>query len=769
MSRKKNAMKRKILAVIFLAILLVGCTSDTPAATETPTAPPPTATLPEPQVQTTSVPDIEPVAQSYLDAWVVEDYPTMYSLLTAVSRDAISVEDFTARYAEVPNAAALRSWEYQILSALVNNPRSAQVGYRVTYHSVLVGDFQSETTMFLALEEGQWRVEWDDALIMAELKGGNYLSMEYRIPARSNIYASDGSALVAQTDAVAIGLDSAAVDPERQTSLLNRIADITSADIASLAVQIDAYRALGSYYIPVADMSVDELEPHRASLSAYSGVIFSPFRTRYYFGEGLASHVVGYMSYIQVDEVDTYRRLGYRVDERVGRDGLEYYYESALAGKRGGVLYLVGPDGKVLTILAETNPEPAQAVYTTIDYQLQRGLQDTNAFSPGMLGALVVMEVDTGRVLAMVSSPGYNPNLFEPSNYNYSYLINDLYASDRPLYNRATQGQYPLGSVYKIITMAAGLESGLFTAQSEYQCGYFFEDLPGHKPNDWTYDHFLEDGKTPPSGLLTLPEGLMRSCNPWFWHIGLNLYDRGMPTLLADMARAFGLGSNTNIEIGEQPGNIPNPTDQVDAINLAIGQGNTLVTPLQVAAFVAAVANGGTLYQPSVIDQVVPPGGAPSYIFAPTVRNPLPVTLENLQIIRDAMVSVVMNPRGTAYQTGQFGLNTFVNNSGVSVAGKTGTAESGGATPHAWFAGYSFEGREGRPDIAVAVLVEYGGEGSQVALPIFRRVMEIYFQGRAITRYPWEASVGVMPTPTSAVTDTPVPTVDPNATPTATP
>lgn len=762
-------MKLRILALIFLAALLAGCTADTPAAPPTATTLPPTATLPEPQVQTTSVPDIEPVAQAYLDAWVAEDYATMYSLLTAVSRDAISVEDFTARYIEVPNAAALRSWEYQILSALVNNPRSAQVGYTVTFHSVLVGDFQSETTMYLSLEESQWRVEWDDALIMAELKGGNYLSMEYRIPARSNIYASDGSALVAQTDAVAIGLDSAAVDPENQTSLLNRLGEITSVNTASLAEQLDSYRLLGSYYIPVADLSVDELEPYRASLSGYSGVLFSPFRTRYYFGEGLAAHVVGYMSYIQAEEVDTYRRLGYRVDERVGRDGLEYYYESALAGKRGGVLYLVAPDGKVLTILAETNPEPAQAVYTTIDYELQRGLQDSNAFSPGMRGAVVVMERDTGRVLAMFSSPGYNPNLFEPANFNYSYLINDLYGADRPLYNRATQGQYPLGSVYKIITMAAALESGLYTAESEYQCGYFFEELPGHRPNDWTYDHFLEGENIAPSGLLTLPEGLMRSCNPWFWHIGLDLYNRGMITYLSDMARAFGLGSPTGIEIGEEAGNIPDPTDQVDAINLAIGQGNTLVTPLQVAAFVAAVGNGGTLYHPTVIEQVVPPSGTPSYTFSPSVRNMLPVSPENLALIQEAMVTVVMNPRGTAYRGDAFGLNTFVNNSSISVAGKTGTAESGGADSHAWFAGYSFEGREDRPDIAVAVLVEYGGEGSQVALPIFRRAMEIYFQGRAITRYPWEARVGVMPTPTSDVIETPTPTPDPNATPTVTP
>lgn len=759
---KKHILKQGFLTFLILSILLAGCRANT--ATPTSALPPsPTATLPQPEIQVTSAPDAQPAAQAYLDAWLAEDYPAMYSMLTSVSRDAISEEDFTARYRQVANVAALSSWEYEIFSVLINNPRSAQVGYRVVFHSVLVGDFDTETTMYLSLEDGRWRIQWDDALIMAELKGGNYLSMEYRIPSRANIYDRNGRALVAQTDAVAIGLDSGAVDPAQQGALLNELARLTGVNTARIEAQLEAYRLLGSYYIPVADIAADELAPRQGTLLSYSGVLLSPFRTRYYFGEGIAPHVVGYMSYIQESEVETYQRLGYRVDERVGRDGLEYYYESYLAGQRGGVLYLVAPDGKTITILAARDPQPSQSVYTTIDYDLQKELQRRNALSVGMLGAIVVLERDTGRVLAMVSSPGFNPNLFEPSNINYSYLINDLYGPSRPLYNRATQGQYPLGSVFKIITMAAALESGLYTAESEYNCTYFFEELPGHRPHDWTYDHYLEDGKTQASGILTLPQGLMRSCNPWFWHIGLDFFNRGMFTAISDMARAFGLGSLTGIEIGEAPGNIPDPVSQVDAINLAIGQGNTLVTPLQVAAFIAAVGNGGTLYRPSVIEKIVPPDGTPTYTFSPRVNGTLPVSPENLAIIQQAMVSVIMNPRGTAYRTGSFGLNSFVTSTNIPVAGKTGTAESGGAESHAWFAGYTDAGRGNRPDIAVVVLVEYGGEGSEVAAPIFRRVLELYF-GYNLTRYPWEAQVGVVATPTPLVTDTPTP--QPTQTPT---
>jgi penicillin-binding protein 2 len=382
-----------------------------------------------------------------------------------------------------------------------------------------------------------------------------------------------------------------------------------------------------------------------------------------------------------------------------------------------------------------------------------------------MRGAVVVLERDTGRVLAMLSSPGFNPNLFEPQNYNYSYQIDDLYAPTTPLLNLATQGQYPLGSVFKIITMAAALESGLYTKDTEYDCGYFFTEVPGIEPHDWTYDHYLEDGKTQPSGTLNLMEGLMRSCNPWFMHIGLDFYRRGMYTAISDMAKGFGLGASTGIETNDIAGQIPDPTSEVDAFNLAIAQGDTLITPLQVADFIAAVGNGGMLYTPQVIDKIIPVVGEPTYVFSPTLRGTLPLSPENLAFIQEAMRTVVMDPRGTAYRTSSFGINSFVNNTGIPVAGKTGTAESGYTDPHAWFAGYTDAGLENRPDIAVAVLVENGGEGSVVAAPIFRRVLEIYFLGSPQMRYPWEAQIGVVATPTPEVTDT----ATPEATETPTP
>jgi cell division protein FtsI/penicillin-binding protein 2 len=756
-------MKIRLLFLGLMAFILVGCSQ----STTTPQGPVRTTvltpSLPGPQVDTTNVPDPREAAQAYLDHWKAEEYPAMYALLTKLSQDAISEADFTARYQGVANEAALSSWDYEILSSL-KNPETGQVGYKVILHSILVGDIERDTMMSLSLENGEWRIQWDDSMILPELRGGNHLLMDYRIPSRGNIYARDGQALVAQADAVAIGLDTGAVDPNQEDGLLGEIYRLTGVHPDTLSGMIEAWRTFG-YYLPVADISVDALAPREAVLAGYSGVILSPFRTRYYFDDGIAAHILGYMSLIQPEEVDHYKRLGYRVDERVGRDGLELFTEKSLAGVRGGVLYVVDSNKNIITQLAAKDPQPAEAVYTTIDYDLQLGLQRSNALSAGMSGAIVVLERDTGRVLAMLSSPSFNPNLFEPANFNYSYLIKNLYTSSTPLLNRATQGQYPLGSVFKIVTMSAALQSGLYTKDSTYNCGYFFTEVQGMEPHDWTYDHYLKDGRTQASGLLTLPEGLMRSCNPFFWHIGLDFYNRGMTTAISDMARGFGLGSSTGIEIGDLAGQIPDPTNEVDAVNLAIAQGNTLITPLQVADFVAAVGNGGTLYTPRVIDRIVPVVGDPTYVFSPTVRGILPISPENLSIVRDAMVSVVMNPRGTAYRTSSFGINSFVSTTGIPVAAKTGTAESGYTNPHAWFAGYTFAGRENRPDIAIAVLVENGGEGSVVAEPIFRRVLEIYFLGSPQMRYPWEAQIGVVATPTPEVTETATPEVTETPTP----
>jgi penicillin-binding protein 2 len=705
---------------------LAGCANGVTGST-------PTSSLPTAVVNVTHVPSAGDALRTFLDSMVANDYPGMYALLTQASQKAITEADFAKRYTDDLNALSAKTVEYNILSMLTD-PQNSQVSFHITYHTSLFGDIQRDFNTTMALENGTWRIPWDDSLILPELAGGKHLVTTYDAPARGDIYDRNGTAIAAQTDAYSIGLVAGEVNPDSEGAVIATLARLTGVRTEIIRTNYDNYAA--GNYVPVGEASASAV--NASGITGYSGVQVSAYTSRFY-EPNIAPNAVGYTLFISPEEYNTYRRLGYSGAERIGWEGVEAWGESYLHGRNAATLYVAGADGAYQTVLAQTNAEPAASITLTIDSDLQEQAQ---AAMDGLPGAIVVIEVKTGRVLAMVSSPGFDPNWYDLNN------VNRVYMDEQPTFNRAAQGTYPLGSVFKIITLAAALESGDFTPQSTWDCQYSFTELLPSGPTlyDWTWeycnDQKLATGKDvcpswPPSGKLTLPQGLMRSCDPWFYHIGYTLYSDGKGTAISDMARAFGLGNGTGIEqVAESKGTIPNPTDGTNATSIAIGQGDVQVTPLQVASFVAAVANGGTLYRPQVVENVQPVSGNAISIFQPQANGTLPVSTANLKVIQDAMRTVVTDPKGTAY-------SRFVGFP-FPVAAKTGTAESGVVDPHAWFAGYSLADLPDKPDIAVAVIVNNQGEGATWAAPIMRRVMEIYFNGRPQTVYPWESGFGVV-------------------------
>lgn len=726
-----------ILLVIAFVLSACGANAVPPIgelfATET-SIPLPTANL-----RVTPAPDVRVTVSAYLDALKIDDYAGMYAMLTRISQETIPQETFAKRYNDALNEMGVVGIEYQVL-ADKKSPYDSEVAFNIIYKTALVGNIQRDIIMHLSNENGQWKVQWDDSLILPELSGGNVLKMDYEIPARGDIYDRKGLPVATQNEVYAFWVDTGLVTFDSQETLAEELARLCGYDAEDLLTQIVSSG-------PGWRLSMCEATREEAArlLSIFpAGLQYTTYTTRYYANQGIASPVTGYLLSISPEQLNGYRRQGYQGTERTGQQGIERWAENYLSGQHGGSLYVVDVNGQIITRLGESAPKAADSVYLTIDNNLQYYAQQAvRQFN----GSVVVMERDTGRVLAMASSPGFDPNLFDPNSPN-----SDLISGQDQL-NRATQGLYPLGSVFKIITMAAGMESGLYLPETTYDCQYEFTDLlPFGGPTlyDWTWQHCqdaLAVGETCngfselPSGLVTLPEGLMRSCNPYFYHIGLDLYQLNRGNDIANMARAFGLGQPTGIDqIPESAGNIPVPTNEIQATSLAIGQDDTQVTPLQVATFIAAIGNGGTLYRPQVVEKVVDVNGNTVLTFKPEARGTLPLRADNLKVIQDAMVSVVENQRGTA--------NFRLRGLNVPVAGKTGTAQSGNVRPHAWFAGYTMAQQDtGLPDIAVAVIVENAGEGSDYAAPIFRWMVETYIYGTPQS-VPWFGPIGNPYTPT---------------------
>lgn len=720
-------MKIRSPFILLLLIFMLGCVPATVAPTVTPTPAPSATPRPTALIRTTAVPDVHMAVQNWLDAWAKEDYGAMYDQLTRASRAELPRENFAARFSEVAIQLTLQKLTGEVLQSAVLNPHLAQATYRVTFQTALVGTLQREIALNLMLEDGTWKLTWDDGLMMPELKGGNRLKIEIRTPQRGNIYDLNGKPIAAEGDAYALGAIPGRIQDGRKTQICNEVAALTGQPAVWLRALID--QAGAGDYVPLGEAPKAAVDARMRTLATLSGLVVTPFSGHFYY-DGGAAHAVGYVQSIYKDDAPEYLRQGYNINEKIGKSGIEEWGQKLLAGQRGATLYLMDPKGEQqLRQLGQSESKPAQSIYTTLDLSLQAAAQKALA---GFKGAIVVLERDTGRVLAMASSPGINPNAFNTDNLNWVQLIKALNGSpDNPYFNRATQATYPLGSIFKTVTMSAALESGVYTPETVYDCQYEFNGLEGVTLYDWT-----KEKEVKPSGKLTLPEGLMRSCNTYFYQIGLDLYRQKGDKPVTDMARSFGLGMPTGIgTVAEYTGNMPYPTNEYEAVQTAFGQGAMLSTPLQVANLMAAIGNGGTLYRPQLIEKIVAADGTVNFSFKPEVKNQAAISPANLKVVQDAMREVVKNKRGTAY--------TIFTGMDLDIRAKTGTATNSLRTSHAWFAGYTNANWPNKPDIAIAVLCENAGEGSEVSAPIFRRVLENYFYGKPSTPYPWESSVYV--------------------------
>ncbi len=469
---------------------------------------------------------------------------------------------------------------------------------------------------------------------------------------------------------------------------------------------------------------------------------------RQYVSGDLTSHIIGYVGRIPGENAEEYVNRGYDpYSDRVGLTGVELAFEDELRGRKGRKHIEVDVAGRESRTVGEPeSAEPGHNLILTIDLELQRAMEGALYQGMGVAGSkagvAIAMNPQTGEILGMVSLPSYDNNLFAEgiSVEDYERLSTD---SHHPLVNHAISGLYPPGSTFKIVPATAALQEGIVTPQTQFTCegtlwlpNKYFPDDPEQAQPFYCWIH--KWGKHGPVNFIS---GIAQSCDIYFYILSGGLRDfEGLGLeRLTDYAHLFGFGERTGIDLpGENVGLVPSRKwkrltySEIwvtgDTYNIAIGQGFLLATPLQILNATAAVANGGTLYRPQIVYQVTDAEGRVLRSFAPEVIREIPVSEENLALVREGLTAAV--DWGTA-------MNAYL--PWVSVAGKTGTAEyfadenedgypdrdrKGNLPTHAWFTAFA---PVEAPEIVLLVLVEGGGEGSETAAPIAAQILQYYF------------------------------------------
>ena len=450
-------------------------------------------------------------------------------------------------------------------------------------------------------------------------------------------------------------------------------------------------------------------------------------RRRYPHGD-LAAHIIGYMNKMTAREADEYRQLGYQEWELIGRDGLEREWENHLRGKKGVENYVVnargqrieGPDADGLIEGARmVPPVGGHDVVLTLDVELQKLAEQAVRRHPA--AAVAVVEVNTGRILALVSKPSFDPNIMTGHLTRAEKALMDA-DPRKPFLDKTLQQHYPPGSIFKFVTAIAALEDGAVGEEEVLYCPGYHEQS-GQKFK-CTSSHKKQN----------VIEATQHSCNVYFWKLAERIgIDR-----MAEVARDFGFGASTGLGLnGDVSGRMPtrawyetHTTFKIGyTLNAATGQGDVEVTVLQMAMAYAALANRGALYVPQIVARVDTAAGETLFEYQPKLRRRLQVSPESFDILHRGMHRVVNELGGTAFERGHSEI--------VDYSGKTGTAQVRGKRAkkieiegwhphreHAWFAGFA---PAVNPEIAIVVLIEHGGSGGKVAAPVAKVIIEKYF------------------------------------------
>ncbi|MBF0203470.1 MAG: penicillin-binding protein 2 [Desulfamplus sp.] len=558
------------------------------------------------------------------------------------------------------------------------------------------------------------------------LSENNCIRLQSVPASRGLIYDRNGTLLV--DNIPSFDLKIILQDAEPVTDTINVLADLTELPIEELTERVDAGKKF-SIYKPLLlkrNITRDQLAVVEAHNFELPGVKVDVEPMRNYIYKMSAAHVIGYIGEVNSQELENNNYPDVRSGDSVGRYGAEKAFQNILHGKRGGRQVEVDASGRLVRVIKTVDPIPGKNILLTIDSKLQ---QKTELIMEGKSGAIVAIDPSNGDVLAMVSLPSFDLNDFIGgiSSKNWKSLLAN---PDKPLSNKAIQGEYPPASTYKIVTAMAALEEGVADINTTRFCS------GEYKYGNRVYRCWKKWGH----GRVNIVQALEKSCDVFFYRAGEDL---GVDTL-AKYAHGCWLGRATQIELAnERSGLIPTAAWKKrrfgtswqggETLSIAIGQGFDLVTPLQMAIFIAAIGNDGTIYRPKILKSIQDYNQSKtSYIdMKPEVLGGLPASKQTLKLVKEALLKVVDSESGTA---------RLIRIEGIDIAGKTGTAQVFTLTKrdrdskrkldyhlrdHAWFVCYA---PAEKPVIAVSVIIEHGEHGSTTAAPLASEVIRTWLE-----------------------------------------
>ena len=561
---------------------------------------------------------------------------------------------------------------------------------------------------FIAVLGQLWYLQVLEGARMHELSEKNRIRIRPVAAPRGILFDRNGLALVDNRPAFTLSLIPHEI--EDRDSVAARLSVVLKIPVGELLEALDRVPADSIRPVRVRrGLSLEDVTKVEERKLELPGVIVEVEPQRTYPTSTFAAHLLGYVREVSDEQMKQGR---YRRGDMIGQSGLERLLDEYLRGRDGGERIEVDALGRPVQLMRREEPDPGAQVITTVDRRIQEAAEQAMA---GKAGSVVVMDPRNGDVLAMTSSPAFPLDRLagDLDRDEWVRLVRDPMS---PLMNRALQGQYPPASVFKIIVAAAGLQEGSLTPMDRIYCNGEFN------LGNWTF----KDWKPGGHGHMDLHGAIAQSCDIFFYQAGLKVGG----DVMARYAHAFGLGAPTGIDLGgERFGLVPfSPAQRSrrkrawqagDTVNMSIGQGQLLVTPLQIARMMAAVANGGILWKPRLVQRVERVDGTLAYGSSSKMTDRVELSPVVWAFLRHALGDVVKDGTGALARV-----------PGVDIAGKTGTAQtvsksdSSKGQDHAWFASFA---PVDDPQYVVVVLVERGGKGGQVAAPIARQIYEAIF------------------------------------------